>query len=47
MTGFEFECLTVGHRGHTFDGVVSKRVYEAIRFVEKDDPRWAPLLPPP
>jgi hypothetical protein len=46
MTGFEFACLSAGHRGHTFDGEVSKRVYEAVRFVEKGDPRWAPLLAP-
>ena len=44
MTGFAFACVSAGHRGHTFDGVVARGVWDAVRFVESDDPRWTPLL---
>jgi hypothetical protein len=44
MTGFPFACSTAGHRGHVFDGEVAKRVYDAVAFVERGDPRWSPLL---
>ncbi len=46
MTGFAFECESAGHRGHTFDGVVAERVWDAARFVESGDPRWEPLFSP-
>ena len=46
LTGLRFQCTTAGHRGHTYDGVVAQRVFDAVRFVEKDDPRWTPLLTP-
>jgi len=46
MAGLAFECYSAGHRGHTFDGEVSKRVHDAVSFVEMGDPRWTPLLAP-
>jgi hypothetical protein len=39
--GTRYETWTAGHRGHTFDGEVSKRVSDAVGWITASDPRWA------
>jgi hypothetical protein len=35
-----YETWTAGHRGHVFDGEVSKKVSDAVAWVTAGDPRW-------